>query len=224
MKNLGNLSALTHSLGYSFGGSELLRLALTHSSAASGKSDVDNQRLEFLGDAVLELCVSEEIYSRHPHMQEGELTKLRAALVCEESLAQAARRFSLGTYLVLDHGEEISGGRDKPSVLADAMEAVLAAVYLDGGLAAAKAVCRRMLGDFTPIATEPNWKSLLQEQEQAQGRHAPAYGVIGEEGPPHARVFFVEARLEGGRHAQGSGATKKQAEQDAARALMKVRS
>ena len=212
------LAPLMAALGHRFSDVGLLGLALTHPSATNGGAD--NQRLEFLGDAVLELCVSHEIYARHPGMREGELTQLRAALVREETLAAAARAVGLGEYLRLDHGESATGGRDKPSVLADAMEAVLAAVYLDGGLAAAKAVCERALGDFTPQAAGPNWKSLLQESEQAAGRNAPGYRVTGEEGPPHARVFFVEVALESGEKGQGQGSTKKQAEQEAARAVM----
>lgn len=212
------LIALMNALGHRFRDPALLRLALTHPSGAGGGAD--NQRLEFLGDAVLELCVSDEIFARHPDMQEGDLTQLRAALVREESLAVAARAFGLGDYLRLDHGETASGGRDKPSVLADAMEAVLAAVYLDGGLAAAQTVCRRALGDFTPKAAEPNWKSLLQEREQAAGRAAPSYRVTGEEGPPHARMFFVEVSLAGGGKGHGQGSSKKHAEQEAARVMM----
>lgn len=205
-------------LGYDFSDTGLLLLALTHPSAVPGDGG-DNQRLEFLGDAVLQLCVSTELYARHPDVQEGELTRLRAALVREESLALAAHGFSLGDYLLMDHGEETTGGREKPSVLADAMEAVIAAVYLDGGLSAAQAVCVRAFGDFVPTAAEPNWKSLLQEREQAEGRHAPVYRVVSEEGPPHARMFTVEAALEDGRHGEGQGTSKKHAEQHAARVL-----
>lgn len=214
------LLQLAGTLGHAFSDPGLLALALMHPSAVAGDGG-DNQRLEFLGDAVLQLCVSEKLYAMHPDMQEGELTQLRAALVREESLAQAARRLDLGHYLVMDHGEDASGGRDKPSVLSDTMEAVLAAVYLDGGHAAARSLCDLMLGDYQPTAAvEPNWKSLLQEREQAAGHTTPAYAVVGEEGPPHARTFIVEATLEGGRHATGSGTSKKQAEQHAAKALM----
>lgn len=212
------LAVLMDALGYRFLDLTLLCLALTHPSASGGGED--NQRLEFLGDAVLELCVSDALFFRHPDLREGDLTQLRAALVREESLAAAARMFQLGDYLRLDHGEETSGGRDKPSVLADAMEAVLAAVYLDGGLAAARSILKKALGDFTPKGVEPNWKSLLQEREQAAGRIAPSYRVVGEEGPPHARVFFVEVSLAGGGKGRGQGASKKQAEQEAARVVM----
>lgn len=222
MKTPDGLLPLMEALGHSFGDPRLLALALSHPSAASDRLG-DNQRLEFLGDAVLQLCVSEALYLRHPQMQEGELTQLRAALVREASLAQAARRFDLGRYLVLDHGEDATGGRDKPSVLADAMEAVLAATYLDAGLAAAKAVCDRAFGEYVPPdAVEPNWKSLLQEREQALGHATPIYRVIGEEGPPHARTFTVEATLADGRRGNGEGPTKKRAEQHAARTLMEA--
>lgn len=219
MNTRNNLSTLMQTLGHLFIDPGLLLLALTHPSAASG-SGGDNQRLEFLGDAVLQLCVSEALYARHPQMQEGELTRLRADLVREESLAQAARRFGLGAYLKLDRGEDVSGGRDKASVLADTMEAVIAAAYLDGGPDAARRLCARTFGDFVPTAAEPNWKSLLQELEQAEGRGTPTYHIVAEEGPPHARVFTVEVTLAGGGRACGSGTSKKQAEQHAAKALM----
>lgn len=220
MQGKNPFGPLMRSLGYRFSDLSLLRLALTHPSAVPGAGD-DNQRLEFLGDAVLELCVSAELYARHPAMREGELTQLRASLVREESLARAAKGFNLGEYLRFDHGEAQSGGKDKPSVLADAMEAVIGAVYLDGGLESAKALCAQMLGDFTPTRTEPNWKSLLQEREQAAGRKTPVYRVTREEGPPHACTFYVEAEIEG-RRGEGRGASKKQAEQEAARILMEA--
>ena len=210
---------LMKALGYRFQAPGLLLLALTHPSAKAGQKK-DNQRLEFLGDAVLQLCVSEALYSIHRNKQEGELTQLRAALVCEESLAAAARALRVGDYLRFDHGEAISGGQDKPSVLADAMEAILAAVYLDGGIGAAKDVCARALSGYSAKEASPNWKSILQEREQAAGRAAPFYEVTGEEGPAHARVFHVSVLLEGGRRGAGQGNSKKQAEQAAARAVM----
>lgn len=213
------LDALQRALGYVFRDESLLRLALTHPSAGE---KADNQRLEFLGDAVLQLCVSVALYRQHPSDQEGGLTFLRQALVREETLAVAARRFGLGECLLFDRGEAASGGRDKPSVLADAMEAVLAAVYLDGGLDAASALCARALDDFRPPQqTEKNWKSLLQESAQALGHPAPVYRVAGEEGPPHARVFTAEALLNGRVVGRGQGGSKKQAEQEAARDALK---
>ena len=209
------LVPLMDALGWRFKREALLALALTHPSAASGAED--NQRLEFLGDAVLQLCVSRALFARHPQMQEGQLTQLRAALVREESLACAARAFGVGAFLRLDHGEELSGGRDKPSVLADAMEAVLAAVYLDGGLEAAAAVCDRAFGDYEPRTATANYKSLLQEREQARGHSTPVYRVIGEEGPPHARAFEAEVSVDGRVLGPGRGPSKTQAEQAAAR-------
>lgn len=221
MDRKARLARLAEALGHPFRDPGLLSLALTHPSAVPGDGG-DNQRLEFLGDAVLQLCVSAALYARHPGKQEGDLTQLRAALVREESLAEAARRFHLGDALVMDHGEEMSGGRDKPSVLADTMEAVIAATYLDGGLDAARALCDRAFGEYVPAAAEPNWKSLLQEREQAMGRHAPAYRTTQEEGPPHARTFTVEVSLAGGRTATGVGHSKKQAEQRAAQGIMEA--
>lgn len=219
MREDAALSYASDRLGYRFRDPGLLCLALTHPSVTGG-SGGDNQRLEFLGDAVLELCVSEALFKRHGDMREGDLTFLRAALVREESLAEAARKFGIGQKLTLDHGEEGTGGRDKPSVLADALEAVLGAIYLDGGLEASKAFCDRIFGDYAAQRTEPNWKSALQEREQAERRAAPAYTVLAEDGPPHARVFTVEARTAAGQASVGKGASKKQAEQEAARRLL----
>ncbi len=219
MREDTGLTAAMDRLGYGFRDPGLFRLALTHPSAAAGGGP-DNQRLEFLGDAVLELCVSDALYARNPGLREGELTQLRASLVREESLAACARRFGLGARLTLDHGEAATGGREKPSVLADAMEAVLGAVYLDGGFDAAKALSDRMFGAYAAEQAEQNWKSALQEREQAEGRPTPSYAVVSEEGPPHARVFTVEARTERGDTATGRGPTKKQAEQDAARVIL----
>ena len=214
--------ALFQALGHAFRDSRLFCLALTHPSATHRGGKENNQRLEFLGDAVLQLCVSEALFSRYPEKDEGSLTQLRAAIVREESLADAARRIRLGKYLRFDHGEAMSGGRDKPSVLADALEAVLAAIYLDAGLDAARKACLRVLGDFSDVQVARDWKSLLQEKEQADGHEAPAYRVVSEEGPPHARVFHVEAQLQGGARGLGHGHSKKQAEQEAARAVMEA--
>lgn len=215
------MAPLMNALGYRFDNPSLLLLALTHPSAKAGLKG-DNQRLEFLGDAVLQLCVSAALYSRHKDKQEGELTKLRAALVREESLADAARALNVGDYLRFDHGEAMSGGQHKPSVLADAMEAILAAVYLDGGLDAAEGVCARALSNYTARELAPNWKSVLQEREQAAGRAAPSYEVIDEEGPAHARVFHVRVILEGGQCGTGQGNSKKHAEQAAAQAVLEA--
>lgn len=210
-------------LGYHFTNVQLLEHALTHPSYALAQRAKDNQRLEFLGDAVLELCVSHTIYTRHPEMKEGQLTRLRALLVRESSLARAAQRLTLGKYLRLDHGEEISGGREKPSILADAMEATIAAVYLDGGLAAAGALIERALDGYKlPPQEERDAKSTLQETMQSRGEVAPHYEIISEEGPPHERVFTARAlTVEGKTLGEGSGVSKKRAEQEAAKAALR---
>lgn len=212
-----NLDSLQKALGYFFRDERLLRLALTHPSAGLPE---DNQRLEFLGDAVLQLCVSVALYGRHPADQEGSLTQLRQALVREETLAEAANRFEIGEYLRFDKGEAASGGGHKPSVLCDAMEAVLAAVYLDGGWEAAAALCARALNNFAAPPREKNWKSLLQEKTQRHGGCTPEYRIVSQEGPAHARVFTAEVLLRGAVAGSGTGGTKKQAEQEAARAAM----
>ena len=212
-----NLDSHQKALGYSFRDERLLRLALTHPSAGLPE---DNQRLEFLGDAVLQLCVSVALYGQHPADQEGSLTQLRQALVREETLAEAANRFEIGEYLRFDKGEAASGGGHKPSVLCDAMEAVLAAVYLDGGWEAAAALCARALNNFAAPPREKNWKSLLQEKTQQHGGCTPEYRIVSQEGPAHARVFTAEVLLRGAVAGSGTGGTKKQAEQEAARAAM----
>lgn len=209
---------ISRALCYAFRNDKLLTQALTHPSYALQHHVPDNQRLEFLGDAVLEICVSRVLYARYPQMQEGQLTRRRALLVREATLAAAARRLGLGPALLLDHGEELDGGREKPSILADAMEAVLAAVYLDGGMEAAAALVDRMMGDYEPEEEEDrDAKSRLQEFLQAAGETVPRYQIVAEEGPPHARVFTAEVlRADGELLGRGEGVSKKRAEQQAA--------
>lgn len=208
---------LQQALGYSFRDAALLKLALTHPSL----SHRHNQRLEFLGDAVLELCVSENIYARHPEMQEGAMTQLRQKLVREEKLAQAARQIGLGADLLMDKSCAATGGRENPGVLSDAVEAVLAAVYLDGGLDAARAVVKTLIGDGSETG-ENDAKSALQEYLQARGREMPAYETVGEEGPPHDRVFTAAVLIDGREAARGTGKSKKRAEQEAAREALNL--
>ena len=214
---MADWSALEEKLGWTFRDRALLRLALTHPSAGRRH----NQRLEFLGDAVLEMCVSEQIYFRHPEMQEGAMTQLRQKLVREERLAEAAGRIGLGKYLAMDRGCEATGGRENPSVLCDAFEAVLAAVYLDGGLDAARDMVVRLIGDCTETG-ENDAKSALQEYLQGQGHPMPAYETIGEEGPPHDRTFTAAVLIEGREIAIGKGTSKKRAEQEAAAQALKI--
>ena len=212
---MAEYAALEQAIGHTFSRPALLKTALTHPSLGSGH----NQRLEFLGDAVLELCVSEKIYGRHPEMQEGAMTRLRQKLVREEKLAEAARQVDLGRLLRMDRSCEMSGGRDNPSVLCDTFEAVLAAVYLDGGLDAAREMVVRLIGDCSETG-ENDAKSALQEYLQAEGRPSPTYATLGEEGPPHERVFTAAVLVDGREIAKGKGTSKKRAEQEAAAAAL----
>ena len=205
-------------LGHRFAHPALLAQALTHPSYALQSGQEDNQRLEYLGDAVLQLCVTRRLFDRFPGMQEGQLSRRRAKLVCEASLCAAAARFGLGAALRMDRGEAHTGGREKPSVLADAMEAVIAAVYLDAGLEAAAALVDRTLGSYDQDeAEETDAKTMLQEHVQANGADAPRYEIISQEGPPHARVFTAQVYVGEALRGQGTGTSKKQAQQRAAR-------
>jgi len=223
---------LQERLGYSFSDASLLERALTHSSAlpelrasaeVPGKMETpqDNERLEFLGDAVLELLASEYLLSNFPEWTEGQLSKSRARMVNARSLESAARRLGLGEFLRLGRGEEKTGGRDKPTILADAFEAIVAAVYLDGGLACARTLLKRtlfeqaLLEDGERIA-ESDRKSALQEFLQGRGRPPAEYRLAGETGPDHQKTFRVEVWVAGECLAAGLGSTKKEAEQRAA--------
>ena len=214
---MAEYAALERAIGYAFRQHGLLRQALTHPSVGHDH----NQRLEFLGDAVLELCVSEKIYEKHPEMQEGAMTRLRQKLVREEKLAQAAEQVKLGEYLRMDKSCAVTGGRQNPSVLSDAFEAVLAAVYLDGGLSAARNMVEKLIGDCSETG-ENDAKSELQEYLQGQGHPMPAYQTVGEEGPPHERVFTAAVLIDGKEIAKGSGTSKKRAEQEAARTALTI--
>ena len=204
-------------LGYTFHDEALLRRALTHPSA--GKED--NQRLEFLGDAVLQYLMSDRLYRNHPSDREGSLTHMRALLVCEAALSPVAQRLGIGEALVMDRGEEMTGGRTKPSVLCDAMEAVLAAVCLDGGMDAARAVMERCWPSESEVSRPmQDSKGRLQEILQQNGGETPSYRITGTSGPPHAPVFEA-AVFRGDREiGRGTGKTKKQAEQAAAMAAL----
>jgi ribonuclease III len=224
-------------LGYKFSARELLERALTHSSAvpelrSTGADEAvsallprDNERLEFLGDAVLELLTSEHLLVAFPEWSEGQLSKSRARIVNAGSLEAAARRLRLGEHLRLGRGEEKSGGREKQTLLADAFEAVVAAVYLDGGLGAAREVLQRVLFEQAleergERISESDRKSALQELLQGQGRAPAEYRVAGESGPDHQKVFQIEVWIDGERMATGEGSTKKEAEQRAARSAL----
>ena len=207
------LDQVMKALGYTFRDEALLRRALTHPSM--GKND--NQRLEFLGDAVLQYLMSDALYQAHPDEREGALTHRRALLVCEASLSQIAEKLGIGSAMMMDRGEEQTGGRTKPSVLCDAMEAVLAAVYLDGGMDAAREVVERCWpGEDEVSRPMQDSKGQLQEALQKNGGETPTYRIIGESGPPHAPVFEAAVYRGSELLATGTGKTKKQAEQAAA--------
>lgn len=230
----GEDDRLMDTLGYQFREPSLLDRALTHSSAvpelraargediAFAGSDVqDNERLEFLGDAVLELLTSEFLLSHFPDWSEGQLSKSRARIVNAHSLEVAARSLSLGEHLRLGRGEEKTGGRDKPALLADAFEAVVAAVYLDGGLEPARDLLKKTVflqasEDGDRIA-ESDRKSALQEFLQGKGGQLAEYRLAGESGPDHQKTFLVEVWVKGERLSSAEGSTKKEAEQKAAR-------
>lgn len=213
---------LAERLGHRFRRPELLELALTHSSWANerGAGHAHNERLEFLGDAVLELCVSTELFRRFPTVREGELTRLRAHLVSTTGLAQRARELGLDAHLRLGRGEEQQGGRSRDAILSDALEAVLAAIYEDGGFAAAKdAVARIFAGHWPAAAGAPqprDGKSRLQEATQHLYGKMPVYAQVATSGPEHAKRFQVRLTLPDGREFAGQGTSCKKAEQDAA--------
>ena len=218
-----DFSILQERLGHVFASPQLLDLALTHSSWANecDGGQRHNERQEFLGDAVLELCVSWELFRRFPNAREGELTKLRARLVSTVSLAERAREFGLDGLLKLGKGEERQGGRNRDSVLSDALEAVLAAVYEDGGFAAAqKAVACIFERHWPQTAGQPqkkDCKTRLQEAAQQLFGERPVYARLASHGPEHAKIFEVSLHLPDGREFTASGTSCKRAEQEAAR-------
>ena len=219
------MEKLEEKLGYTFRDRSLLENALTHSSYANenkSRGETSNERLEFLGDSVLGMVVADHLYRAHPDMPEGELTRTRAALVCEDSLVEVAARLELGQYLKLGRGEDAGGGRKRPSIQADAVEAVLAAVYLDGGIGSARKIiqqyilCREVEGLTSPR----DYKTALQELVQRESGQVLKYRLTGEEGPDHDKRFFVEVDLNGEVAGRGKGHSKKEAEQMAAKAAI----
>jgi ribonuclease-3 len=224
---LADLRALEQALGVSFHDPSLLEQALVHSSYLNeppGLALVSNERLEFLGDAILGFLVAEKLYHDHPELSEGEMTRLRSVLVCRDTLARVARNLGLGQYLYLGKGEEMGGGRDKEANLAGALEAVLAAVFLDQGLTAAKELVLRLFGaEFHQAVrqgVEVDYKSRLQELSQSRYRLAPSYRLLEEVGPDHDKRFTVEVVVGDRVLGTGSGRNKKMAEAEAARAAL----
>ena len=183
----------------------------------------DNQRLEFLGDAVLQYLMSDALYRAHPGEREGALTHRRQLMVCEAALSPIAKKLGLGEALVMDKGEELTGGREKPSVLCDTMEAVLAAVYLDGGMEAARGVVERCWPKEDEVERPlQDAKGALQEALQKDGGESPTYEITGQSGPPHNPVFRAAVSWQGRKLAEGEGKTKKAAEQSAALEALKT--
>lgn len=223
------LADLQHSISYTFKEPQLLERALTHKSFANeNKVPYHNERMEFLGDAVLTLIVSEHLMITCPDSTEGDLSRLRAAIVSEPALAVIGRTLSLGAYLLLGKGEEQTGGRDKDSLLADALEALIAALYLDAGKDAAGAFILRFFEDVIRKSCASraslDYKTALQERCQERLKQLPEYRVASETGPDHQKQFDVELLVKGQVYGRGSGKSKKEAEQKAAKeALEKLK-
>ena len=218
--NRKKLNELQHNIGYQFKQEALLRQALTHSSYAHEKNLkelMDNERLEFLGDAVLEVVSSEFLFKNHPEMDEGQMTKLRASLVCEQSLASCARELELGNFLLLGNGEDLTGGRERDSILSDAWEALIGAMYLDGGFTSAKEfILKYVLTDIEHKKLFYDSKTMLQELIQNKYKQSLHYVLLSEDGPDHNKIFTVQAYMDDTPLLTGKGRTKKAAEQNAA--------
>lgn len=220
------MTELEERLGYEFRDSRYLENALTHSSYANERTGLrSNERLEFLGDSVLGFCAAKNLCRLYPEMPEGGMTRLRAELVCETSLHTVAQSLRLGQYIRLGRNEEFNGGRERVSILADAVEAIIAAIYLDGGLEPAERfIEERILKDIEagrrPARTD--YKTQLQELLQKEGGAAPEYAIIGESGPDHNKNFTARVALHDGASAEGVGKSKKEAEQNAAKAALEL--
>ena len=216
---------LEAAIGYQFHNISLLQNALTHSSYANERwhnSLLSNERLEFLGDSILGMLVAEYLFRTFPDRPEGELTRMRADMVCEKTLAAVANSIHLGDHLLLGHGEEQGGGRSRNSILADAMESVIAACFLDGGMEAALRFIKRFILVEVPVTKLHNadYKTQLQELVQQKRNQVLSYTLAGETGPDHDKQFEVEVSLKGNVVGRGKGSSKKRAEQDAARAAI----
>lgn len=215
-------------LRYRFKNTDLLREALTHSSYGNENHIPNNERLEFLGDSVLGFIIANELFKRYPEAQEGDLSKQKSVIVSTPSLARKAREIELGTFLMIGEGERRSGGAEKDSILADAMESILAAMFLDGGM---EPVERFVLSLFDPelshselnLKEYEDFKTQLQERLQSIGRALPQYQILSEEGPSHNREFVAQVLIEGKPGALGRGKSKKAAQQEAARTLLDKR-
>ena len=218
---------LEEAIGYRFQNITLLQNALTHSSYANERwhnSLLSNERLEFLGDSILGMVVAEHLYKQFPDRPEGELTKMRADMVCESSLALIADKIGLGQHLLLGHGEDRLGGRNRASILADAVESVIAASFLDGGMAAAEGFIRSFVLTNVPVKRMQNtdYKTTLQELVQQKKNQVLTYVLTGESGPDHDKVFCVDVLLNDQCVGSGTGSSKKRAEQAAAQSALQA--
>lgn len=208
---------------YDFSDDNLIETALTHSSYANEHKCECNERMEFLGDSVLSLCVSRYIYDKFPDLPEGRLSKIRASVVCEETLARCAVKMDFGKHIKLGHGEDATGGRNRPSILSDAFESVIAAIYLDGGFEKAREWIIPQLEEEIESASHSDnfhdYKTMLQEISQSKGMGVPVYELIGEEGPDHMKTFTMRLTV-GSCDVCASGRSKKNAEMSAAKKLL----
>lgn len=223
---MADLHEFEDRLGYKFKKLEYLERALTHSSYSGGKNNGSNERLEFLGDAVLQIAVSQYLFTNMTTVPEGGLTKLRASIVCENSLYSFAKRIDLGRFIFLGKGEEMTGGRDRRSILADAFEAVIAAIYLDGGMSEAEKFILKFVPSIDALKSGKvklgDYKTILQEIIQQNPEEHISYEVTDEEGESHHKIFTADVLLNGQVIGSGKGQSKKEAEQAAAREAIQL--
>lgn len=221
-----NLDELEKNIGYKFNNIDLLKNALTHTSYAYENNVASNEKLEFLGDSILEFLSSKYIYGNYPKLKEGEMTKVRATVVCEDSLHKIAQKHNFSDFLYLGKSEMKHGGNKKPAIMADSVEAVIAAMYFDSGLEACEKFIVENLKDDIKIASQnvgmKDHKTILQEKLQVHGNVKIEYEIIKEEGPDHDKTFTAEVKLNGKVLATGTGKTKKHAEMDAADKALKL--
>ena len=219
---------LEENIGYNFKNKILLQEALTHISYAHEKGVKSNEKLEFLGDSILEFISSKYLYEKYPHLKEGELTKLRAMVVCEDSLYEVAKKHNISEYIKVGHSEGQNGGNNKPTILADSIEALIAAIYFDGGLDKAEKFIIDNLKDAMEIASknvgQKDYKTVLQEKIQKNGDAHIEYKIIEEKGPDHDKVFTAEVIVNGKVLANGTGKSKKLAEMQAAKKALEEKS
>ena len=215
------MEKLQENIGYKFKDQELLKKALTHTSYAYEHNVESNEKLEFLGDSILEFISSIYLYKNYPKLKEGEMTKVRATVVCEKSLYKVAKKHNFSDFLYLGKSERLSGGENRPAILADSVEAIIAAIYLDGGLEEARRFIEENLKEEIEIASkhvgQKDYKTVLQEKLQEHGEVKIVYTIINEKGPDHDKIFEAEVECNGKQLAVGTGKSKKQAEMQAAK-------